>query len=427
MIKKYSSYKNNSFFTIKAPHPERNRLKIIKLFFLIFCGIIIARLGNLQILEHSWYENLATQNREFYQKLFPTRGELYAFDPYSQDSWHKIAANQDLSVVYTNPWNIENKEEAAQKLAPYLSLSIDEIKQKLEPRTLENNRKDTYEVLKRKVTSYEKKAIQDLNIKGIGFKEESLRYYPDKEYTANITGFLGMSENDKVGQYGLEGYYNEVLAGVQGSLQSETVQEAQDGEDLYLTIDKNVQFYACDALKEALESHGAKEGTVIIMQPQTGAIIASCSYPSYDPNDYAAVDSADVYTDKALIPYEPGSVFKSFAIGAALDMGKISPYTTYNDTGEVYVSGWSKPIKNSDGKGHGTVDMSYALAQSLNTGSIFAVQQLGNEGWYDYVRKLGFGEKTNIELAGEYKGNIASLEKFKDIYSATSSLSHLCN
>lgn len=421
MIKKYSSYKTNSFFTLKTPHPERSRLKILQIIFFVLCGVIIARLGSLQILDHSWYKNLATQNHVFFQQLFPHRGEIFIYDPYSQDNWHKVVANQDLSLVYANPWSIENINDAAQKLAPYLDLTSEETAKKLQPQMLENNRKDTYEVLKKKITSYEKKAIQDLNIKGIGFTNEEWRFYPDKDYTAHITGFLGMSDQDKVGQYGLEGYYNDVLAGTQGSLHAEKIEEAKDGENLYLTIDKNVQFYACNALKEHVEKHGAKEGTVIIMQPQTGAILASCSYPSYDPNDYSAVDSPSVYTDKALIQYEPGSVFKAFVMGAALDMGKISPYTTYNDTGSVYVNGWSKPIQNSDGKGHGIVDMSYALAQSLNTGSIFAVQQIGNEAWYNYVRNLGFGEKTNIELAGENKGDISSLENFKDIYSATSS------
>ncbi|MFA6027980.1 MAG: penicillin-binding protein 2 [Patescibacteria group bacterium] len=437
MIKKF--FKNRFHYSshkIKKAPAAADRLKVLCAIFFIVGGIIIMRLAYVQVWQHNFYAALASQNHDLYKDLFPNRGEIYVRDPLSAESTYKIAANQDLAVVYANPWLIENSEQAVKDLAPLLGMSQDELNKKLEPKMLDNDRKDTYEVLKRRVSDYEKKAIEDLKIEGVDFTSEAWRYYPNAEYTAHLTGFLGVKDDARVGQYGLEGYFEDELKGTPGYLLSEKdasgrflaigdkiTEEAQDGDDLYLTIDKNIQFYACDKLQQAVEKHGAKQGTVIIMQPTTGAILALCNFPSFDPNNYSDVESVSVFMDSAVSDqYESGSVFKSFSLGAAIDMGKITPYSTYEDKGYVKIANYT--IRNSDTaeKGaHGVVDMKYVLAKSLNTGSIYAVQQIGNEAWYQYVKNLGFGEETGIELAGENSGNISSLEQLKDIYSATSS------
>ena len=422
--------------SLKIKKEPQDRLKVLCVFFIIAACIIIGRLFYVQIWKHNFFAALASENHDLYKDLFPERGEIYVHDPYSGDGSYKIATNQDLSVVYANPWNIENREQTANDLAPLLGLTVEEVNKKLEPKMIDDTRKDTYEVLKQRVSDFQKKAIEDLKIKGIYFTDEPWRYYPSTNYTAQLTGFLGMSNDQKVGQYGLEGYYNDELQGLPGYLASEKdtagkfltignefIQDAQDGDNLYLTIDKNIQFFACDKLAQAVDKHGAKKGTVLIMQPSTGAILASCSYPTYDPNNYSEVDDINVFIDSAVSDqYEPGSVFKTFSLGAALDMGKITPYTTYEDKGVVKISGYSITNSDTEQKGaHGVVDMNYVLEQSLNTGAIYAVQQIGNEAWYQYVAKLGFGEKTEIDLAGETQGDISSLAKLKDIYSATSS------
>jgi len=244
---------------------------------------------------------------------------------------------------------------------------------------------------------------------------------------------VGIRDDVPTGQYGIEGRFDEDLSGEQGYIMSERdtggaliasgdrlLEEAIDGDDVILTIDKTVQYQTCKALKEAIEKHEAKKGSVIIMDPKTGAIIAMCNYPAYDPNVYSEVEEIQVFNNDVLTDmYEPGSVFKTFALGSALDMEKISPSTTYEDTGVVNIDGYS--IHNSDGKSNGVVDMSYVLSESLNTGSIFAVNQIGNEKWEEYVQNFGFGEYTDIQLTGEQAGNITSLAKHADIYSATSS------
>ncbi len=186
-----------------------------------------------------------------------------------------------------------------------------------------------------------------------------------------------------------------------------------DGSDLILTVNRSVQFRVCQTLNEAALRHGADGGSIIIMDPKTGAIIAMCSYPDFDPNNYDKVKDIKVFNNPAVFSqYEPGSVFKGITMAAALDQGKVTPETTYKDEGQVMITGWPKPIKNSDFDiygGHGEVNMTTVLEKSLNTGAIFAMKQTGADVFADYVKKFGFGEKTGIELLGEGSGDIRNL------------------
>ena len=194
-----------------------------------------------------------------------------------------------------------------------------------------------------------------------------------------------------------------------------------------MTIDRNVEFTACAKLKEAVKKHGATGGSVVVMNPKTGAIIAMCSVPDFNPNDYQAVKDISVLNNPALLyQYEPGSVFKTVTMSIALDQGKVNPSTTYTDPGELMIKGWSKPIRNSDYSTHGphgVVDMNTVLEYSLNTGAIFAMRQVGPKVFADYVKAYGFGEKTGIELGAESSGNIGNLltDKVKEIDAATAS------
>lgn len=420
-----SSYlANRKTYLFKKPKQAIDRLRFLTVLFFIVTIIIIGRLAQLQILQHNIYQQIATRNLAFFQELFPTRGEIYVQDQYSSSQEYKIVMNQDLSIVYADPWLIKEKNEAVNLLEPYISLTKDELNNKLEPTISSEGRKNNYVVLEKKVAAPQKTAIADLKIKGIAFANEKWRYYLSGDYTAHLTGFLGMGEKGKTGQYGLEGFFNNELTGTPGHLLEigGNFEPAVNGSDLHLTIDKNIQFYGCDKLRTAIEKHLATMGSLLVMDPNTGAILANCTYPVYDPNNYSDVEDQQIYVDKTIgEAYEPGSVFKAFSMGAALDLNKVNPYTTYNDTGEIYVNGWPKPIKNSHGSGNGIQTMSQVLEKSLNTGSVYTVQQVGNEAWYQYVHNLGFGEKTGIELDGEVKGDISSLEQFKDIYSATSS------
>jgi len=280
----------------------------------------------------------------------------------------------------------------------------------------------------------------ELKVPGVGFAIEKLRAYPENEIGSHLMGFVSYVDGEGKGKYGLEEFFNEELFGKYGSVKSEkggasNIMIVNDreytppisGADLILTIDRNVQFIACEKLQAAVKKHGATGGSVIAMNPKTGAIIAMCSVPDFDPNNYKNVQDISNYNNPALLyQYEPGSVFKVVTMAIAIDQGKVSPATTYKDEGQIMINGWPKPIKNSDYSTHGphgVVDMNAVLENSLNTGAIFAMKQVGPRVFADYVKNFGFGEKTGIELGAESTGNIGNLlsSKVKEIDAATAS------
>ncbi|MDD3711260.1 MAG: penicillin-binding protein 2 [Patescibacteria group bacterium] len=277
-----------------------------------------------------------------------------------------------------------------------------------------------------------------LEIEGFSYTWETFRYYPDKETMSILTGFSNM---ENVGNYGLEGFFNSELSGEDGFLlgdkgsyqgrriiiDKKEYKAPVNGNNIVLTIDYGVQMSVCQKLKEAQLKHQFNSGSVIIMDPKTGKIIAMCSWPGYDPNNYQEVEDSSIFDDPNISrQYEPGSVFKTITMAAAIDQGKISPDTFYNDLGQLNIKGWPKPIKNSDFSihgGHGWVNMNYVLENSLNTGAIFAASQIGPQVFAEYLEKFGFNDKTGIELSGEISGNFRNLlsDKVKDIDFATAS------
>jgi cell division protein FtsI/penicillin-binding protein 2 len=433
------------------------RLKFLIGIIFLFGGIIVFRLFSLQILDRDFYSALAAGQHEIYQSLFPERGkiwmqEIIATNGAGEKELYPLATNQSLYLVYADPRKIKDAEDLAPKLAEILyareenneeetrpaeEISDEEkaASEKLEEEILAKLKKenDPYEPLQHRAAEVTMEKIKELKVDGLGFTPEDARFYPEKNIASHILGFVGMRDDKKVGQYGLEGYFNSELAGAQGYLESEKDvagrwipvsgrrwQKAEDGSDLVLTIDRNIQFFACDALDRAVKKHGADGGSVIIMEPKTGAILAMCSYPDFDPNDYAKAKDINVFNNPATFyQYEPGSIFKAITIAAALDAGKITPTTTYIDEGFVKVDDWT--IKNSDEKAHGEQTMTQVLDESLNTGAVFAVSQIGAEIFRKYVSDFGFGVMTGVELDFEAAGNIESLNKKGKIWSATGS------
>lgn len=265
-------------------------------------------------------------------------------------------------------------------------------------------------------------------VKGLGFSMEKYRYYPENKIGSHLLGFVGYNEDKKEGKYGLEGFFNAELSGKAGLIKAERSERGdiiiindrqynkpENGKDLILTINRPIEFFACKKLEESVLKHGAAGGSVIVMDPYSGAILAVCSFPDYNPNNYAAEKDLTVFNNPAIFDqYEPGSIFKPITMAAALDKGKVTPDTKYDDKGFIIIEGWSKPIKNSDFEvygGHGLTDMTAVLVNSLNTGAIYAMQQVGAPIFAEYVKNFGFGEKTGIELETESHGDIANLIK----------------
>ncbi len=273
---------------------------------------------------------------------------------------------------------------------------------------------------------------------GFHYEWEDLRYYPEPYL---FSGLLGFSNIDNVGHYGLEGFFDYELRGEDGFLigdrgtyhgervviNKREYQAPIDGQSLVLTIDYAVQLNVCQKLKEAYDRYKFDSGSIIVMDPQSGKIIAMCLWPSYDLNSYNEIEDPSLFDNNTIShQYEPGSVFKTITLAMAMDQGKIDLDTHYEDRGEINITGWPRAIRNSDFSsrgGHGWVDMNYVLRNSLNTGSIFAAFRLGSDHFSSYLKRFGFGERTGIELSSESPGDIGNLlaNNVKEIDLATAS------
>lgn len=402
-----------------------DRLTILALIIFILAFLILLKLIKLQIFDHRYYSALAKDQQEFFSELIPNRGEIF-INEINENKVYPLATNRQYYLMYAIPTQVTKPQEISELIAKMFPVDQEKIFKQL----IKEN--DVYEPLVHKLNDQQKAEIEKLNLVGIKFMEENWRYYPEKNLASQILGFVGYQGDERVGRYGLEGYFEKELAGQKGAtnftrdalgrlipVADNNFQPAQDGVDLVLTLNRSIQYIACSALEKTVLRHGADEGTVIVMDPKTGAILAMCNYPDFDPNEYNKVKDPNYYNDSAIFKaYEPGSIFKPITMAAALDLGRLTPETTYEDTGEVKIAGFT--INNYDKKAHGIKTMTQVLEESLNTGAIFASQKVGNELFKKYVKDFGFGKTTGITLKTEVSGNISSLGK-GDVYTATAS------
>lgn len=401
-----------------------NRIVILRLSFGIFAGLIVLRLLTLQILQHGFYVALAADQHQLSQQLQPRRGEIFVRDAQSASGNYPLAANRTMHLLYAVPKQVQHPDVAAHQLAPLVATPEDDLLRRL------SKSHDLYEPLQHNLTDDQQTRIKALNITGLFFQDEMVRYYPEQNIGSHLLGFVGYDGDTKVGRYGLEGYDNRELAGQQGFINAQKDasgqiiataaqfwQPATNGVDLVLTIDRSIQFTACQQLNEAVQKHGADGGSIIILNPKTGAVVAMCGSPDFNPNEYSKVTDVKMFLNPSTqVPYEPGSVFKAFTMAAALDQGKVTPESTYTDTGEVKIASFT--IKNSDGQAHGVQTMTQVLEQSLNTGAIYAMRQIGPTTFTKYIQAFGFGQPTHLDL-DEASGDITGLKTGKEIYSIT--------
>jgi len=402
---------------------------LVAVIFLCF-GVIVFRLFFLQITKHGYYKVQADSQHQYFQPVYPVRGEIFMRDRNTEDSdsfLFPVAINKDFWNISIVPKEIEEKEETVQELAPLLGVDEEILRQRI------GKKDDPYEPLKSKVEQDLVDKVKALDLQGLIFEKENWRYYPNNDLICHLIGFLGMDGNEKVGRYGVEGYYEKELAGKVGLVEAKKdssgeiisvggsiIEEPEDGADLILTIDPNVSSFVEKKLAAVIEKLDAVKGTIIVMEVKTGAIRAMSSWPGFDPNKYNKVKDSSLFLNSAISEtFEPGSIFKPITMSAALDAEVITPNTTYEDKGYTEVSGVI--IRNALDKAEGVQTMTEVIEKSLNSGAIFAQQKLGKDGFKKYIEKFGFGEKTGIDLGGEEKGNISNLKKKNDVDYATMS------
>ncbi len=401
-------------------------------------ALIIVRLVQLMIFGHSWYTALAIGAQEAYQQLTPDRGHIYMQDSRSGERF-LVALNRDYYLVYADTRDIQD-DEIAEDVAEQLATIFEyDDEQKFELYLALNKRTDPYEPIEQKVDEEIIHTIKALDLPGIAFIRKPHRFYPEGQFAGPVLGFVGKTDDGRsIGRYGIEGHWEEEIAGSGGFIEgarsalgtwlplaSQSFQDVRDGVDIVLTIDRTVQFQACRILKRRYEEFGATSASLVIMDPNTGAIRAMCSFPDFDPNVYSEVDSIDVYNNTTIFTqYEPGSIFKPLVIAAAIDNGDVLPQTMYYDSGEID-AGCSKPIRNAGTSVYEQQSMNGIMKHSINTGMVFVARELGRRSFVDYVERFGFGVKTGIALDSEVPGNIDNLTQSSkdtiDCYAAAAS------
>lgn len=419
---------NNWRNSLKTKPITDTRVNFLALGLFLFGLILIGQLARLQIFSSDKSRASAAKQHSTLRTLSAERGQILYGERKSSDLF-PLATNRAFKHLYVVPRDIKNASSTLEQLYPLLE-SFNLSREILLARLTKEN--DIYEPLVHKMTDEQVKPILDLKLPGIEVEDENWRYYPEKEILSHVIGFVDASDERK-GRYGIEGYYDKELRGQDGFLEGDVDiagrliqtgnfkrQDPVSGVDLILTVDRIIQSYACSRLKIQAEKLGADGGDLIIMDPNTGAIIAMCSLPEFDPNNYNKVSDISAYLNTSIgAAYEIGSIFKPITMAAAVNAGKVGPNTTYIDTGAIKFGSFT--IMNSDNKAHGETTMTGVLELSLNTGAYFAEQQLGNMEFKRYVEKFGFGRLTGIELGNEAEGNLRALDKDKDIYFATAS------
>lgn len=409
--------------------------------------LVIIKLFFLQVTEHEKYAVLADKQHWIYYSIPARRGEILSSDG------SPLVSNEIAYLLYGEPQKIEDPENVAKAVVEVLfNLKDDSFS---DTKELEETKKReilrVHQVLEQelkwvalfhKIPKEQKKEIEKLGLAGLGFEEEPKRLYPEKVLGAHVLGFVGKNQSgEDTGYYGVEGYYDGDLKGRKGKIYEERDAlgkpiliggyeriPAENGRDLVLTIDRSVQFFVEEKLKQKVKEYGAESGTVIIMEPQSGAIIALSNYPAYDPHSplkeekkiaEEIIEKLERRNSAIASIYEPGSVMKAVTMSAAIDTDTFSPQDTVDDAGPLFVTGHR--VDNWDGKHYGIINLIRVLQLSNNVGAATVGRKLGTETLREYFVRFGFGSLGGIDLEGEDTGVVRSAEDWREIDLLTAS------
>jgi len=406
------------------------RINTFLVFVFILAAIIIGRLFYLQIISHTFYQSQALGQQAGFKEVKGNRGEIFFSNSKNSDGKvssgeiKSMAINKQTYTLYAVPEKIKDKDVFSETLkkafddARVQGMTAKFIRSKLDESS-------TYAIIKKDVPKDAVDAIKKLHLEGLYSDTVQQRYYPQDQLASNVVGFLGGNDH---GQYGVEGYYDDVLKGKDGIVEEGAGLNANyngdpsylNGSDLYLTIDYNIQFQAEALLKQAKHDIDIDSGQIIVLKPDSGRVLALANFPSFDPNKYYQEKNFEVFQNSTVQKiFEPGSVFKPFTMAMALEEHKITPQTIFTDTGSVVIG--SHTIYNFDRKSYGQQDMSGILEKSINTGAVFVSKLISPNTFLDYIDKFGFNNKTGIDAQGEVSSRNENLKKGHDFEFATAS------
>jgi cell division protein FtsI (penicillin-binding protein 3) len=382
-------------------------------------GVIIIRLFYVQIVRHDYYHKAALGDQLRQYTIAPERGIIEA---HQDNNVVPIVLNEKLYTLYADPTLVKQPEQVAAKLVAITHGSLSQYSDSMK------TKKTRYVVLAKRLNVSQSNKISALKLPGIGTQAQNYRTYPQSSLAAQLLGFVN---NDGKGTYGVEQALNTQLSGKPGMLKAITdvngvpLAASRDnvqinptpGNNLVLTINLAMQQELENYLKADTQKAKSNSGSAVIMDPNTGAIMAMANYPTYDPSQYYNVNDASLFNNASVsTPFEVGSIMKTLTAASALDQGVVTTQTTYNDPGHWQLDGSTVKNVEEDG-GPGPANLSRILNLSMNTGATWLLMQMGNktgevnqtsrDHWYDYLTKhYRFGQDTGIEQGYESPGYI---------------------
>ncbi len=387
----------------------RFRIRLIGAVFVLVFALVAMRAFDLQVLqEQQWGERAEKQHQKVIP-LTPQRGTIF------DRNGEELAVSVNVDSIYAEPRKIQDRDAVARSLSRVIDLPVKSINAKLKGN-------GGFVWLKRQVTPSESEQVRKLKLEGVGMIKEHRRFYPNSGLAAHLLGFTGL---DPMGLEGLELKYDKMILGRGGYLVMERdalgrgigagsphIQGATRGHDLYLTIDKNLQYIAERELHEGVKAAAAKAGTVVMIEPSTGKILALASHPEYNPNAFFRHKPNQWRNRTVCDSFEPGSTFKIFLMAAALNEAVINTkQKIYCENGTFRVGG--KVI--NDTKRHQDLTPAEIIKYSSNIGSAKIGKMLERATFYEYIRDFGFGQVTGVDLPGEASGLLRPSERWFEI------------
>ncbi len=393
------------------------RILLVGIIFITAFAAIAAKAVHLQVYRSHWLSQKASNQYEKSLTTSGKRGIIY------DRNLSEMAVSIDVTSIAAYPARVDNPEATAKALAGVLDLDVRRLQSKL-------TGKKSFVWIKRQSTAKETSAVKGLSIPGINFVTEYNRFYPHTTLAAQAVGFSGM---DGTGLEGIEFYYNQQLKGVDlnftifkdalGNGFSAGPGQSTDtsGHNLVLTIDNTIQYIAESALREAVDEYSALSGLALVMNPQTGAVLALAHYPLFNPNSYADFEKS-IWRNRALTDtFEPGSTMKIFSAAAALEHGKITPNEIFFCENGAYKIG--KNVVHDIHK-YGWLSLQQIIKYSSNIGAVKVVEKMGARNLHRTFRDFGFGQKTGIDSPGETPGSLLHYSSWSKIDTGAISFGH---